>query len=388
MYAQCGGNHNKAMNRRDVLKTTLTSACGGSLWTALNRSQPQTAGQFPPPAYSVIPVVGDGKWIWKEPPEGETGYLEPRPYDVSVGIEITGTGPSGDLIATTVAPLEYPEQKILESSIETSGCQAQLRKLAEGAGQLVLTAADIAPGQVVRAVAHFRMTLFKQFFAYHADMFPARQELPPEVRKTYLQDSPGIQVRSRQVRSLAAELTSGTPNHPFDQARAFADWVIANIKPQIGNYTSVTAALDNLRGDCEEMAAVFVALCRAVGIPARLVWIPNHNWAEFYLTDRDGQGRWIPAHTACYSWFGFNGAHELVLQKGDRVMLPEKRKQARLVADWLRYSGSAPKVRYTAELTPLADDSGDDAGPGARRKDAKGEWQVVGNHPLDKFMRR
>ena len=30
---------------------------------------------------------------------------------------------------------------------------------------------------------------------------------------------------------------------------------------------------------------MLVALCRAGGIPARLVWVPNHNWAEFY----DGQ---------------------------------------------------------------------------------------------------
>ena len=388
IYATFAGEHNRNMNRREVIKTAVASACAGGLWTALIPRRSHIAEYLLPPAYSVIPVVGDGKWIWKEPPEGETGYLEPRSYDVSVGIEMTGTGSASDVIGTTVAPLEYPEQKILESSIETSGCQAQLRKLAEGACQLVVAAAEIAPGQVVRAVARFQMTLFKQFFDYHADMFPARQELPPEVRKKYLQDSPGIQVRSRQVRSLAAELTSGTPKHPYEQARAFAEWITANIKPQIGNYTSVTAALDNHRGDCEEMSAVFVAVCRATSIPARLVWIPNHNWAEFYLTDRDGQGRWIPAHTACYPWFGFTGAHELVLQKGDRVMLPEKRKQVRLVADWLRYSGSPPKVRYTAELTPLADDSGGDVGPGARQKDAKGEWQVVGDHPLDKLMRR
>jgi len=210
-------------------------------------------GGAAPPAYSVIPVVGDGKWIWKEPPESETGYLEPRSYDVSLGIELEGSGPASDITSTTVAPLEYPEQKILDSSIDTRGCQAQIRKLAEGAGQLVLSAAEIGRGQMIRAVARFRMTLFKQFFAYQAEMFPAKQEVPPDVRKTYLQDSPGIQVRSRQVRSLAKELLSGTPKHPFEQARAFAEWVPKNIQPQIGSYTSVTAALDDRRGDCEEI---------------------------------------------------------------------------------------------------------------------------------------
>ncbi|HVX11220.1 MAG TPA: transglutaminase-like domain-containing protein [Pirellulales bacterium] len=377
------------MNRRDLLRTAVAGSCGGGLWSVLDHvARHPVVPSNVPPAFSVIPVVGDGRWIWKEPPEGETGYLEPRPYEVSVGIEMEGTGSATDIVSTTAAPLAHSEQKIDESSIGTSGCQAQVRKLAEGAGQLVLSAAEIGAGQVIRATAHFRMTLFKQFFGYHADQFPARQQVPPDVRKTYLQDSPGIQVRSRQVRSLAAELTEGTPKHPFEQARTFAEWVPKNIKPQIGDYTSVTAALDDHRGDCEEMAAVFVALCRAVGIPARLVWVPNHNWAEFFMSDKDGKGHWIPAHTACYSWFGFNGAHELVLQKGDRLMLPERRKQVRLLADWTRYSGSAPKIRYTAELTPLATEPGGDAGPGARRKDAKGEWQLVGDHALDSYQRR
>ena len=44
---------------------------------------------------------------------------------------------------------------------------------------------------------------------------------------------------------------------------------------------------------CEERAAVFIAFCRAVGIPARLVWVPSHNWAEFFLVDNDGKGQWI-----------------------------------------------------------------------------------------------
>lgn len=341
-----------------------------------------------PPAHSVIPVVGDGRWIWTEPPADETGYLEPRPYELKIGIELEGAGPAEEIISTTTVPVEYPEQKIDKADIKASGCQAHLRTIADGAGQLVLTAAAIDAGQIISAVVRYRLTLFKQYHGFTAECFPALQKIPPEVRKRFLQDSPGIQVRSRQVRALAAELTSGTPLHPWDKAKKFADWVPLNIKPQIGDYTSVTAALDDRRGDCEEMAGVFIALCRSVGVPARLVWVPNHAWAEFFLHDHEGREHWIPAHTACYSWFGYTGAHELVLQKGDRVMLPEKRKLVRLVPDWTRFAGSKPRVRYTAELTPLPGEPEGDAGPGARRKNERGEWQVVSHHPLDRFTRR
>lgn len=379
-----------AMDRRKFLSTSLGAALGSGALAQLDQHASKDGGLRveSPPAYSVIPVVGDGRWIWKEPPEGETGYLEPRPYDLSIGIRLEGAGPASEITSTTTVPLDYPEQKIENVAIETQGCQAKLRKLANGAGQLLLSASGIDKGQIISAVARYRLTLFKQYRGYNADQFPARQTIPPEVRKNFLQDSPGIQTRSKQVRQLAAELTSGTPKHPWELAKCFADWVPKNIRPQIGSYTSVTAALDDRRGDCEEMAGVFVALCRAAGIPARLVWIPNHTWAEFFLVDRDEREHWIPAHTACYSWFGWNGAHELVLQKGDRIQIPERRKTVRLLADWAQWSGAPPQVRYTAELTPLPSEPGGDPGPGARSKDQKGEWVVTGDHSLNRYVRR
>jgi hypothetical protein len=122
--------------------------------------------------------------------------------------------------------------------------------------------------------------------------------------------------------------------------------------------------------------------------------VPNHNWAEFYLTDKEGEGHWIPAHTACYHWFGWTGAHELVIQKGDRVTPVHERRPQRLLEDWLQWSGKRPDSRFVAELKPLPSEETTDStaladvGPGARSKTASGEWKLVGAHPLDKFMRQ
>jgi len=88
----------------------------------------------------------------------------------------------------------------------------------------VLSAESIAQGTVARAIAHYKLTLLKQFQNYQRDQFPAQQKPPAEVRKAYLQDSPGIQTTPKQVRTLAAELTEGV-SHPWDKARRFAEWV-------------------------------------------------------------------------------------------------------------------------------------------------------------------
>jgi hypothetical protein len=77
-----------------------------------------------------------------------------------------------------------------------------------------------------------------------------------------------------------------------------------------------------------------------------------------------------------------------VLQKGDRIHVPEKQKTYRLLEDWMQWGGRKPEVRYLAAVKPLATEPGADPGPGARRKDATGEWKLIGQHPLDKAMRR
>jgi transglutaminase-like putative cysteine protease len=340
-----------------------------------------------PPSYSIIPVVGDGKWIWTKPPEGKTGYLEPRPYRARIGIEMEGTGYAKQIMATTVTPVQHPEQKIDNVEISTSGCQARLRELKNGAAQLFLAAPEIREGQTIRAVAEYELTVYKQYHAFKRDQFAYKQEPPRDVRANYLKDSPGIQTSIKEVRDLAQALAGGV-EHPWEKAEKFHEWVPKNIEARIGPYTSVKAALDKRVGDCEERSAVFVALCRAVGIPSRLVWVPNHNWSEIYLHDMAGKGHWVPVHTSCYDWFGWVGAHELVLQKGDRVRVPERSKHLRLLDDWAQFIGSRPNVRWTAELLPLPASEGEDAGPGARRKDGKGEWVLVGEHALNKHMRR
>ncbi len=359
----------------NILRRHFTYLCGASAAAVLVPA---------PCAASIIPVVGDGKWIWTKPPI-ETGYLEPRRYDLSIGIELEGTGNAFQVKATTPAPIQLPEQKIQNVKIEKQGCLAALRPLSEGAGQLILATPQIAKGQRVFATANYQLTLYKQYQKYDRQQFPIEQQYPRKFRNTYLGDGPGMRVRAKEVQELA-EQVGGKIEHPWDRAKAFHQWVWKNIRPRIGTYTSVVDAIRTRLGDCEEYAAVFIALCRASDIPARLVWVPNHNWAEFYLSDHEGKGHWIAAHTAGYSWFGWTGAHELVLQKGDKVKIPERFKTERLVSDWLQQRGPRPKVRYTGKLTPIAKE-GEDPGPGARVKDAKGAWNVVGDHKMDDYLR-
>lgn len=378
------------MDRRTFIAVSAAAGTGvavlGSRFCFCDAVDSFAAG---PPVFSITPVVGDGKWIWTAPPEGQRGYLEPRPFQLSIGIELQGKGNASGIMASTPVPLQLPEQKVDNVQIKTDGCTSQIRKLAPEAGQLLLTAEGIEKGQQIRAEAVYKLTLFKQYQGYEKAQFPANQKAIPKELRRYLGESPGIQTHDKAVKDLAAQVGGQLP-HPWDKALAFHQWVWQNIKGRIGAYTNVLTALKDRVGDCEERAAVFIALCRASDIPARLVWVPNHNWAEFYLTDEQGEGHWIPAHTAGYSWFGWTGAHELVLQKGDSIRIPELPKPQRVLEDWMRRSGTKPDARYFADLKPLPPetDATSDAGPGERSKSQSGEWLRGGKYAKEKFVRR
>ena len=335
--------------------------------------------------HTTVDVVGDGKWVWTKPPAEKRGLLEPRSFDLKVVISMQGTGGAVNIKSTTIVPVELPEQKIESANVQTQGCVATLRQIAPACGQLILAAPSIVQGQVIRAVAHFRLTMLKQYFGYKKEQFPAEQTFDKTFSKAYLYDDPGITTRIRSVRDLAHKI-GDEHGHPFDKARAFKHWVRKHIKMRPGRYTSVVAAIRDAIGDCEERASVFAAFCRICGIPTRSVWAPNHVWAEFVLKDHDGVGHWIPAHTSAYTWFGYTGVHELVLQKGDEIRIPEQKQPVRFAHDWVQWKGAKPRVQYTGVLTPIPNQAGADPGPGGWIKTPKPQW-VPGEHELDKFLR-
>ncbi len=384
-------------DRRECLILGSTVALGGLANLPLVRrvgtiGSPDDActhwGISPNPTHSIIPVVGDGKWIWREPPKDQTGYLEPRIFEVRVGVEATGKLDARDFIATTVAPTQHPEQEILDHRFETDGCDAKLQSLSDEATQLVVSTGRISDGQTIRGQAIFKLRVSKSYFGYRPSQFPAKQSVPRQSSKAYLSDSPGIETKIAALDKIIAETTK-TADHPWDKARAFHQWVFDNIRGVPGDYTSVKRALETRSGDCEERAGVFIALCRAAGIPARLVWVPNHAWAEFMLIDESDRPHWIPAHTAAYSWFGWTGAHEIVLQKGDHVLQAGPDKKVRLLLDWWRCGGGKPKIKFTASVEPLAPDNDpeQDCGPGARTKHEDGRWSLVGSRTDNKLLR-
>jgi hypothetical protein len=117
--------------------------------------------------------------------------------------------------------------------------------------------------------------------------------LPTGGLNPYLIPEKYIEIDDPDIRVAAASLKR---TGPLDTARQIYQWVSGHIKEYVYSAVDYGAAyaLRNRKGDCSEAMYLFVALCRANGIPARglggyvygsnAVLDPNayHNWGEFY----------------------------------------------------------------------------------------------------------
>jgi transglutaminase-like putative cysteine protease len=118
----------------------------------------------------------------------------------------------------------------------------------------------------------------------------------------YTRASEGLVKVSDRVAALAARLASGERD-PFSVAQRFVDYLIDDITLGAVHYDRLDrgAPLDTVIEsgwcDCQMASALFVGLCRARGIPARLVsgflltpaTPAGHYWAEAWI-----DGAWRP----------------------------------------------------------------------------------------------
>jgi hypothetical protein len=119
----------------------------------------------------------------------------------------------------------------------------------------------------------------------------------------------GFQANTKSERFLeltpeiraAAEDIVGVEQNPYHKAKLIHQWVNASMSFKYPpGKRGASAALRKLKGDSGQFVDLFVALCRAAGIPTRVVSgfrfnenekLKNQVWAEFYLPDHG----WIPA---------------------------------------------------------------------------------------------
>ncbi len=142
-------------------------------------------------------------------------------------------------------------------------------------------------------------------FTIDAATTGALGDIPPEIRRRYTDESdPIYSLADPELRRLAAELCAET-EHPAERLRRIHNHLAERFSyDRDGRWDPAATVLARGTGSCSELSFVLAALCRAVGLPTRLVGGTRcraadefpyqdrvyHRWTEVYLPPHG----WVP----------------------------------------------------------------------------------------------
>jgi transglutaminase-like putative cysteine protease len=139
----------------------------------------------------------------------------------------------------------------------------------------------------------------------NAPPFPPDFQQDERVNK-YLLAEELIESEDPTLAARAREISAGAKNS-WEAATRLARWVAEEIRYALPGGVSARNTLELKMGECGAHSLLMAAFCRAVGIPARVVWgcmyVPNaggafgqHGWSEVFM----GEAGWIPLDTTAH----------------------------------------------------------------------------------------
>jgi transglutaminase-like putative cysteine protease len=195
-----------------------------------------------------------------------------RTYEVVTRLEVTP--PTGTVLAWVPLPLAQATSWFEPLGNRVGGNAESAQTVSDPVYGATMVAAKFRDGEsapVVEVTSRFRTRDRLVSMTPGSGETAAPSELKTYLKSTDLMPTDGI------VRETALKATQGV-NGDVARARAIYDWTVENTErnPKTRGCGSgdVRAMLEagTLNGKCADLNAIFVALCRSVGIPARDVY--------------------------------------------------------------------------------------------------------------------
>lgn len=312
------------------------------------------AGAVPQNAWAQIKETAADTVVRYGPPESSR-------YRVGVSIK-SRKGATRNILAMVAVPFTCAEQdvEIVEEDVTTQVDQLRYRILDGGARQMLVSIGYLPAGEEAHALVTFEVRTRpilppEDTSGLHIPIKPDRQ------LKRFLGRSPYIETNHSKIKKALREIfatfdesAGDLPQTDWQRVEAIYDYVEDSIEYLEGPDKSALKTLQDGQGDCQAISALFVALCRTGKIPARIVWVHEHNYPEFCLEDADGRPHWFPCESSGTRAFGEMPLVRTILQKGDNFRVPERpRERLRYASDFLigtpTPGSSKPRIRYIRE---------------------------------------
>lgn len=163
---------------------------------------------------------------------------------------------------------------------------------------------NLKNGNFFRATMTVNSKIWNIEYFIDPDKVGKLESIPVDVRQKYLADGKKLKISDPYIQNLAQKIV-GEEKNPYWIARKIFNYLIENLtynlKP-VGGWNTAPTVLKRGTASCSEYSFSFIALCRAVGLPARYVGTVSlrgddasldevfHRWCEIYLPNYG----WIP----------------------------------------------------------------------------------------------
>jgi transglutaminase-like putative cysteine protease len=340
---------------------------GSHLWLAddkddriyqISTDDGTTVTSIPSPAGSPTGLTFDGAYLWcSDRVEDRIYMLEPGKGTVVVTLDAPGKYARGLAWANGVLwNVDYQDDRLYALDVGREGAQLRTKDVKRERMVLTHELRNYGPGEVKTAdvyfavpsdrpnqrllgevrfdpaptafladrwgqkLAHYTqvdvplatrvqrtMTVEVELASVRWFLFPEKvgrlEEIPGEIRDRYLVDEDKYRLDDPVIRAAVAEAV-GDERNPYWIMRRIHSWVGEHLEYELaGGWNVAPAVIERGTGSCSEYTFVFIAMCRAAGLPARYVGAVMvrgddastddvfHRWPEVYLP---GYG-WIPA---------------------------------------------------------------------------------------------
>jgi hypothetical protein len=237
-------------------------------------------------------------------------YGNERTYDIRHAVEVDMAGvPLESLEIWLPVPSDWPEQTVTELTIRPKAPVIRDKTGMARVALLCVKNREPVPSRRFSLEITYRLAC--------RDIVPDRAALARYGRRDY-EKNPAYRLFTRPEKKIevadpaivaVAQTLRGENRPPLEVARAAYDWVLGHTEYRlIEGFGGAGYCLTNAHGECGDYSALFVALCRAAGVPSRPVsgfWADKtngwHCWAEFMLPS----GEWLPVDCSQgdQSWF-------------------------------------------------------------------------------------
>jgi len=296
-------------------------------------------------------------------PDPALELADPRTYRLKVIIRVEAPdGAVKNVVAMGPIPMDWPEQRVRLISQKLSPLAKCSETILKGqAAILKLQVPQIAKGGSAFVERLYEITRYRTKFSIPGDQLKLPKSNPTELREQAAGDAPGMETKSPKMIELTQALRKSSEDAgAWETIKSFWSWTRDNVKFENGDFRGALFAIENRCGDCEEMSALFVGMCRLSSIPARTVWVEGHDYPEFYLLDQQGKGHWIPAQVVGPPWFGEITEYRPIFQKGDRFYDPLQKEYVRYVPHTVKAADgqAAPKLIVDHQIIADSDING------------------------------